>query len=395
MKLPFKKQDKKFLMTGNDALSLGALKAGLKFYAAYPMTPASSILHTMAAREHPYKIIVKHTEDEIAAINMVIGASLAGARAMCGTSGGGFALMVEGFGFGAIVETPFVVFVGTRTGPATGMPTWTGQGDLRFVMHAAQDEFPRIILAPGDGAEAFQAGYNAFNLADRYQIPVVILSDTYLADCLFTILESDFTIKEPIDRGAIIRPEDVENLAPELWNKQYKRYDTTFGPVSPRAIPGTKGHLFLANSDEHDEYGYSEEDDVNRAQQMEKRMKKLEMIVKDGNGGVPALYGPKRAEKTIVCWGSTKGVAIEALKHLKKVNVLHFNHLYPLNTKLVQKALRKIKYSFCIEANYDGLFNSYLYEKTGYKCDETFLKYDGRPFYTEEVVKRIMNLKNS
>ena len=382
-------KEKHVLMTGNDALCFGALKAGLKFYAAYPMTPASSILHTMAAQEHEYKIIVKHTEDEIAAINMVVGASLAGVRAMCGTSGGGFALMVEGLGFGAIIETPFVVFVGTRSGPATGMPTWTGQGDLRFVMHASQDEFPRIILAPGDAGEAFQLAYRAFNLADRYQIPVIILSDTYLADSLFTISASDFIVKEPVDLGAIIRPKDAENFAPELWNKPYKRYDPTVGCVSPRAIPGTKGHLFLANSDEHDEYGYSEEDAENRVRQMEKRMKKLEMIVKDGNGGAPLWYGPEKSEKTIICWGSLKGVAKEVLKHIKNLNVLHFNHLYPLNTKIVRKELDKIKRSICIEANYDGLFSSYLYEKTGYKCDETFFKYDGRPFFVEEVIKKI------
>lgn len=373
-------------MTGNDALCFGALKAGLKFYAAYPMTPASSILHNMAASEHDYKIIVKHTEDEIAAINMVIGASLAGSRAMCGTSGGGFSLMVEGLGFGAIIETPFVVYVGTRAGPATGMPTWTGQGDLRFVMHASQDEFPRIILAPGDAAEAFQLAYRAFNLADRYQIPVIILSDTYLADCLFTISASDFIVQDKIDRGAIIRPEDAENLKIETWNKPYKRYDPRGGCVSPRAIPGTKGHLFLANSDEHDEYGYSEEDPENRVQQMEKRMKKLETIIQNGDAVAPSWYGPEQAETTIVCWGSTKGVAQEVLKHAKNVNVLHFNYLYPLNTKIVQKELEKIKRSICIEGNYDGLFYSYLYEKTGYRCDETFFKYDGRPFFTEEVV---------
>ncbi|MBI4359710.1 MAG: hypothetical protein HY564_01280 [Candidatus Jacksonbacteria bacterium] len=384
------KKERYVLMTGNDALCLGALKAGLKFYAAYPMTPASSILHTMAASEHDYKIIVKHTEDEIAAINMVIGASIAGSRAMCGTSGGGFSLMVEGFGFGAIIETPFVVYVGTRAGPATGMPTWTGQGDFRFVMHASQDEFPRIILAPGDAAEAFQLAYRAFNMADRYQIPVIILSDTYLADSLFTISVRDFEVRDPINRGAVIRIEDTDNVSEAKWNKPYKRYDPAApNGISPRAIPGVKGHIFLANSDEHDDYGYSEEDAENRKKQMDKRMKKLDAIVKNNDAAAPNWYGRKKANKTIVCWGSTKGVAQEALKHAKDVNVLHFNHLYPLNTKIVQKELNKIKRSVCIEGNYDGLLYSYLYEKTGYKCDETFLKYDGRPFFVEEVIEKV------
>lgn len=386
-------KEKHVLMTGNDALCFGALKAGLKFYAAYPMTPASSILHTMAASEHEYKIIVKHTEDEIAAINMVIGASLAGVRAMCGTSGGGFALMVEGLGFGAIIETPFVVYVGTRSGPATGMPTWSGQGDLRFVMHAAQDEFPRIILAPGDAADAFQLAYRAFNLADRYQIPVIIMSDTYLADSFFTVSVSDLAVREPIDRGKVVYPSDTENFPETEWNKPYKRYDyTAEGGVSPRALPGTRGRLFLANSDEHDDFGYSEEDAGNRTQQMEKRMKKFETIVQAGDGGAPNWYGPKGAGLTIVCWGSTKGVALEVLKHVKKVNVLHFNYIYPLNTKIVREELKKIKRSICIEGNYDGLFYSYLYEKTGYRCDETFFKYDGRPFFVEEVIEKVKDL---
>ena len=385
---------KNILITGNEALALGALKAGLKFYAAYPMTPTSAILHFMAAHEHDYKIIVKHTEDEIAAMNMVIGASLAGARAMCATAGGGFSLMVEGLGFGAIIETPFVCVVGGRPGPATGLPTWSSQGDLRFVMHASQDEFPRVILAPGDPSEAFRLAYRAFNIADRHQIPVLILTDKHLGESSYTVSMDDFTVDEPIDRGKIIPKEGDPNNR----NKAYKRYDWEVKDgVSPRALPGTPGHLFLANSDEHDEYGYSEEDGVNRIHQMEKRMRKLESFVKAKEAGLPVWYGHKKADITLICWGSTKGTCVEVSLKLKaqsskvlfktkpSINVLHFTHIYPLDIKRVKKELAKIKKSVCVECNYSGQFADYLYEKTGYKVDRKLVKYDGRPWFTEEL----------
>ena len=207
---------KTILITGNQAIALGALKAGLKFYAAYPMTPATSILHFLARHEHQYKIIVKQTEDELAAINMVIGASVAGARAMCATSGGGFALMTEALGFGGMIETPLVCAVVSRPGPATGLPTWSAQGDLQFVLHAAPDEFPRIVLAPGDPIEAFYLTFAAFNLADKYQAPVLILSDKLLAESYFTVEKERFEKGGfGIDRGEIISNVKSQKSQPE------------------------------------------------------------------------------------------------------------------------------------------------------------------------------------
>ncbi|MEK9165295.1 MAG: hypothetical protein AAB525_00330 [Patescibacteria group bacterium] len=369
----------RLLLTGNEAIALGALKAGLKFYAAYPMTPATSILHFLASHEHQYKIIVKQTEDEIAAMNMVIGASVAGARAMTATSGGGFALMVESLGFGAMIETTLVCAVVSRPGPATGMPTWSAQGDLRFLTHAAPDEFPRIILAPGDAVEAYQLTFKAFNLADQYQVPVLILSDKLLGESFFTVEKSQML------EG------DYQNSKFKIqnFNQNYERYKVTESGVSARSIPGTRGHLFIANSDEHDEFGYSEEDSENRVRQMSKRMRKLETIVKDDVMDAPKWYGPKNADITLICWGSGKGACLEVMSNVKLVNILHFSHIYPLDIDRVKRELAKIKKSICVEANYSGQFADYLYEKTGFKVDRKLCKYDGRPWFMEELAANV------
>lgn len=396
------KSQQNILITGNEAIALGAIKAGLKFFAAYPMTPATSILHFLAGHEHQYKIIVKQTEDEIAAMNMVIGASVAGARGMTATSGGGFALMTEALGLAAMIEAPIVAAVVSRPGPATGMPTWTAQGDLRFVMHAGPDEFPRIILSPGDALESYHLTFKAFNLADKYQLPVLILSDKVLGESYFSVDKGDMKISN----SQFLQPEDdppsaeISNqiLNPKSQISEYKRYGVTESGISPRLIPGTPNHLFIANSDEHDEYGYSEEDSQNRSNQMSKRMRKLETIVKNGDSGMPRWYGPEKAELTLICWGSSKGTCVEAaciinLKlKIKNLNVLHFSHIYPLDVDSVKRELAKIKKSICVEGNYSGQFADYLYEKTGYSVNQKLCKYDGRPWFVEELAKRVRSL---
>src|SRR3989338_4673930 len=209
----------RLFMSGNEAISAGAIKAGCKFFAAYPMTPASSILHTMAAFEKDYNIVVKHTEDEIAAMNMAVGANFAGVRAMTATSGGGFALMVEAFGLAAQTETPLVVVNAMRPGPATGMATHSGQGDLRFILHAAQDDFPRIVVAPGTVDECFYLTFQAFNLAEKYQLPVVILTDKYLGESFRTV--EPFRTDLKVERGQLATKEQLEALAN---NGGYLRY---------------------------------------------------------------------------------------------------------------------------------------------------------------------------
>ncbi|MGB9299973.1 MAG: 2-oxoacid:acceptor oxidoreductase subunit alpha, partial [Anaerolineae bacterium] len=275
--------------------------AGCKFVAGYPMTPATPILQWMAAHGERYGVVVKHTEDEIAAMMMVIGAAHAGVRAMAPTSGGGFSLMVEALGFAGMAEIPVVIVEGQRPGPSTGLATRTEQGDLLFVLFASQGEFPRIVLAPGTVEESFQAGWRAFNLAEKYQCPVIILSDTFLANSVRT-LETDALdfAGVQIDRGALLTDEDLDRLEGE-----YLRYAYTESGVSPRALPGHPKAVFQATSDEHTPDGHITEEPEPRRRQVEKRLRKLEVALEDMDG--PVRYGPPQAELTLIGWGSTYG----------------------------------------------------------------------------------------
>src|SRR3989344_4613579 len=266
----------RLFMSGNEAISAGAIKAGCKFFAAYPMTPASSILHTMAAFEKDYNIVVKHTEDEIAAMNMAIGANFAGVRAMTATSGGGFALMVEAFGLAAQTETPLVVVNAMRPGPATGMATHSGQGDLRFILHAAPDDFPRIVLAPGSVDECFYLAFAAFNLAEKYQLPVVILTDKYLGESFRTV--NPFNTNLKVDRGLLATEKQLAELSINGGNHRYKLTDSG---LSLRSRPGQQFGEHVASSYEHDEEGYEREEEDNKLKMAAKRFKKLEQAEKE------------------------------------------------------------------------------------------------------------------
>jgi len=371
------------LLTGNEAASLAAIAAGCQAYFAYPMTPSTSILHFLAQYGKDLGIVVVQPEDEIAVINMAIGASFAGVRTMIATSGGGFCLMTEGLGLSGMTETPLVIIDSQRSGPTTGMPTWTEQGDLQFVLHAHQSDFPRIVLAPGDAEEIFKLTFQAFNLADKYQLPVIILLDKYLSESLMTVQQS--TIMQPsstIDRGAILDWEELKRI------KGFKRYQFTDSGVSPRSLPGQEGGIFRANSDEHDEYGFSTEDKKVRVKMMEKRMKKLLSAKKEIP--TPSLFGPKNAKLTLVGWGSTKGPALAAVELLEgKANYLHLNYLWPFPQEEVQKILFIAQKVIILEGNYSGQLHQLIKEQTAEKADEVFLKYDGRPFYPEEIVEKV------
>lgn len=377
----------RIVVTGNEAIALGAIAANCKFYCAYPMTPTSAILHFMAAKAQEADMVVKHAEDEIAVINMAIGASFTGVRAMVGTSGGGFSLMVEGLGLAGITETPLVIVVGQRPGPATGMPTWTGQADLQFLAHASQDEFPRIILAPGDVEEAFYLTTEAFNLADIYQTPVFILVDMYLCESHKSTIPFDVG-KITINRGKLIK--DGNNLT------AYKRYQTTPDGVSPRVIPGTPGTNYLANSYEHDETGLSTEDGSERAKQVEKRNRKTQTFLKTFTP--PTLYGENDADITLLAWGSTKGPILQALSdsnfviNNKKFNFLHFKYVWPLDEVALTKSLQNAKKLVMIEGNYEGQMARLIRQETGIKMDKIFTKYSGRPFYPEEIIAYLQKL---
>jgi len=368
-------------MNGNEAISIGAVKAGCKFYAAYPMTPASGILHNLAAWQDQYNIVVKHTEDEISAVNMACGAAFAGVRTMTGTSGGGFSLMVEGLGMAGMMELPIVLVNAQRASPSTGLPTYTEQGDLRFMLHAAQGDIPKIVLAPGDIEEAFFETFNAFNLAEQTQTPTIILTDKHLATLGMSIPEfkTDHLV---INRGKL-----TKDPVP-------KRHLFTEDGVSPRPMPGQPGSLYVSSSYEHDETGMTDETSENHIKMMQKRMKKLDVI--DRELIKPKVFGDENPDVTIVCWGSTKGAALDALSFLqkegKKVQVVHYVYINPFPVEATKEILGKAKKILLLEGNYTGQFRGWLHEQTGIWIENAFLKYDGRPYFPEEIQEKVKEL---
>jgi len=386
-----KKMQENLLIGGLEAVSLGAIKAGLKFAAIYPMTPTSGIIPELAKHALDYNIIIKEPEDEISGINMAIGAGFAGVRSMVATSGGGFSLMVEGVGLSAQTETPVVIIMGMRPGPATGMPTWTSQGDLRFMLHVAQDEFPRVVLAPGDHQEAVYLTMKAFNLAEKYQLPVIVLVDKYLMEGHATVEISNFKSQISnfqIERGKFVSDEDLEN------ETDYKRYLLTDDGISPRSIPGQKGGIALSGSDEHDQRGLYNEEIENRIEMMNKRFKKLDVMLEDLDP--PQFFGWKDADVTILSWGSNKLPIFEAMKWLKKdgisVNYLHVTHMYPFPADEIKAVIGHAKHTLVIEGNKTGQFEGIIREYTGLSAHNHLRKYDGRPFYPEEITEYVKSL---
>lgn len=367
------------VITGDEAIALGAIAAGLQFASIYPMTPISNILHVLAPLQEEYGFIYKQPEDEIAAITMAIGASFAGARAMTASAGGGFCLMTEGYGLAAMTETPLVIIEGMRGGPATGLPTWTEQGDLRFVLHAHQGEFPRIVLSAGDAKEAFHLTMQAFNLADKYQTPVVLMVDKHVCESGHTVAPFDYR-KYKADRGNFT----------DKKQKNYARYALSKDGVSLRSIPGS-GNQIVANSDEHNIYGYSDEGAQNRNDQMNKRMQKLAQCAKK-DMPLPTLYGPSSADLTIVSWGSNKGAILEAIRHFDNVNFLYINWISPFPAAAVKEILLKANHVLNVECNSTAQMGGLITEKTGLVIADNLLKYDGRPFFPEEIVEHIKTI---
>lgn len=383
----------KLLVSGNQACALGAIAAGCQLYSAYPMTPATEILHFLEAKQKETKMIVHQPEDEIAAIHAALGASFAGARAACGTSGGGFALMTEGLSLAGQLELPLVIFEVMRPAPATGLPTWTEQGDLSFVLNAGHGDFARAILAPGNPAECFELTQKAFNLADKFQIPVFVMSDKFLGESYYTVGEEIFSKIEKINNGKVISNKEISRLAAlgagnKDINTLFARYKLEKDGVSWRTIPGTPNGEYIANSDEHDQFGISIESSEVRIEQMDKRLKKLAELQKEIP--LPTLYGPESAKTTLVCWGSMLGACLDNIKiqehKNKKINVLHFSYVYPLPLGL-DKFLNKFKKLVLVENNATGHFGKLLRQETGIEIEKKILKYDGRPFWSDEINK--------
>ena len=371
------------LINSNNAIALGALAGGVSFYSAYPMTPSTSIMTYLSQKEDDAGIVVEQAEDELAAINMAIGASYAGIRAMTGTSGGGFSLMTEALGLAGITETPLVVVDVQRPGPATGLPTRTEQSDLSFVLSASHGEIPRLVLSVKNAEDAFYQTARALNIADKYQMLVIILNDQYLADVTQTIPEYNFD-KIKIDRHL--------STNKEIDINDYKRYKITENGISPRVVPGKfEGLTVLADSDEHNEAGHITESGEVRAAQMKKRMKKIDLLKDELIE--PDYFGVENPETLILGWGSTFGPIKEAVELLNKdnnkVGALIFGDIYPLPTKLLNKYSENAKNIINVEQNFTGQLRKLIRQETGINCEKSILKYDGRQLYAKEIYNRI------
>ena len=369
------------LISGSHAVALGAAAAGLRFYSAYPMSPSTAIMETIASFADDAGIVVEQAEDEIAAINMAIGASYAGARAMTGTSGGGFSLKVEALGLSGMAEIPLVVIDVQRPGPVTGLPTRTEQSDLKFVISASQGEFPRLVIALRNAEDAFYQTMRAFHLAEKYQIPVILLSDQYIGDATATV--------EPFDPA---RVQVMPSGNAYTGGEEYLRYRYTEDGISPRLIPGNSKHLVCIDSDEHDERGHITESAEVRTKMADKRMKKLEGL--DQELLEPEFIGADNFDTLILGWGSTWGPITEAVGLLnqngkKRYAALVFGDIYPLPQKLLREKAARAKRLINVEQNATGQLAGLIREATGIKCDGSILKYDGRQITAEEIVERM------
>jgi 2-oxoglutarate ferredoxin oxidoreductase subunit alpha len=370
----------RLLMSGHEAVALGALAAGLQFMCGYPMTPWSSVLNAVGSRAERWGVVVEQAEDEIAAINMAIGASYAGVRAMTGSSGGGFALMVEALGLAGCSETPLVMVEAQRPGPSTGLPTRTEQGDLSFLLYCGQGDFPRAVLAPGTPAQGFALTARAFNLADRYQLPVIIITDQYFGDTNVTQEPGDFPQEVKIDRALETGPAA----------DGYERYALTADGISPRRLPGF-GPVVVADSDEHTPDGHLTEDLEVRVRMQDKRLGKLTALARELGGITTA--GPAEAPLTLACWGSSLGPVAEAVARLNAektpARMVHFSELWPFPAGAVTAALGSPKKLVMVEMNATGQFNRLLRQETGIRADHLVLKYDGAPLTPEYILRAL------
>jgi len=375
---------KRMLINGNDAIALGAVAAGCTFMAAYPMTPVTSIMEYLASKSDELGLVAVQAEDEISAVNMIIGAAFTGARAMTATSGGGFCLMVEALGLAGITETPILVVLGQRPGPAIGLPTRTEQGDLLFAIRASHGEFPRAVLAPATIEDAFWLTVKAFNLAEKYQLPVILLTDQHLASSYSTIDKFDLS-RVIIDRGLLLTKEEL------TAQSEYKRHKITPSGISPRALPLEGKALVVTDADEHDEEGHLIEDADIRTRMMLKRLRKLDGLRHEIQH--PRIYGSQKAEALLIGWGSTYGALKEAVDILQghglDVGLLHLNELWPFPAGAVTDALRGVRKSFVVENNATGQLAHLIRSQTGRKVTGNILKFDGRPFTPARIANEL------
>lgn len=386
----FSKKRRPFL-TGNEAIAFGAAAAGCKFYSAYPMTPASTILHWMANHATEVDICVKQCEDELSVINMAIGAGIGGVRSMCGTAGGGFALMTEAIGMAGIMEVPVVCVEVQRGGPSTGLPTKTEQGDLFQVYGASQGEFPKMIIAPRDIADCYDSTVESFNVADKFQLPVLLISDLLLSEHPETVDPEAFYRDTKIDRGELVTE----------WSEaqgKFKRFRFTDSGISPRALPGTANCNFVSATDDHDEESILISDMFTsspiRRKISEKRFRKMDLLLSELPA--PKLEGPADADVTLVCWGSTSGVVSEAADLLTaagvKTNFLVIKYIVPFHAKEVTELLSKAKKKISAEVNFTSQMARYIKMETGISMDGHINRYDGEPLEPREIVQKVQDI---
>ena len=373
-----RREKKYYLISGNEALALGAAAAGCRFIAAYPMTPSTGIITFLSKHKDRLQVFTEQAEDEIAAINMAVGASYAGVRAMTASSGGGFALMVEGISLAGMTETPVVIVLAQRPAPATGLPTRTEQGDLLFAIYAGHGEFPRVVFAPSDSKDAFHKIARAFNLADKYQTPAIILSDQFLADSYFTV--DDFDLDKVANELHLANPSEMRN---------YQRYHLTETGISPRLYPGQSKHLVCCDSDEHDESGHITEDLELRERMVKKRLKKSELLKKEIRP--PEENRISDAEDIFVSWGSSRNAVFEAVGKLRengaKVGAIHFTELWPLP----EYEFPPEKIYHTVESNATGQLARLLRSEYGLSVRGTINRYDGLPLDQEYIIEGFEN----
>ena len=379
-----KDSPKRLLMNGSQAAGLGAILSGLKFMSAYPMSPSTGIMEYIASKQEELGIIVEQAEDEIAAINMALGASYAGVRSMTATSGGGFALMTEGLSLAGMTETPMVIYIAQRPGPATGFPTRTEQGDLMFALYGGHGEFPRAILSPGDAEETVYCMNQAFNLADRYQIPVIILGDQNLNDSFWTVDDID-PGRFSIDRGKLIDKWDESQ-------EEYKRYHLTPDGISPRLVPGSPGAVGYWDSDEHSEKGHIAESASVRRQMTAKRMKKLHGLQEESLEPVMCGTGD---QALLIGFGTTKWPVREAVETLsrqgEKISGLHIGQAYPLSAG-IDSIVRGFSKIIVVEQNATGQLEKLLLTELGIKASGSIRKFDGRPITAKYITDSYKSL---
>ncbi|HBG61597.1 MAG: 2-oxoacid:ferredoxin oxidoreductase subunit alpha [Omnitrophica WOR_2 bacterium GWF2_38_59] len=364
-----------FIINGHQAISLGAIAGGCNFIPSYPMSPSTGVLTFMAQQGENFGIVVEQAEDEISAINMGLGSWYAGGRSMVTTSGGGFALMTEGISLAGCIESPMVIHLAQRPGPATGLPTRTEQGDLELALYAGHGEFPRVIYAPGNIQDAFLCAYKAFELADKYQVPVIILTDQLLLDSYYNI------------SGLPIITEEIKNLIIKT-QAGYKRYQITENGISDRGIPGYGEGFVCVDSDEHDEGGYITEDFDTRIAMVDKRLKKGELLKQEILE--PEFYGDQDYEKLVVGWGSTNHVILEAMRSKENngIGYLYFKQIYPLSEK-IEEYWKRSKEVIFVENNATGQFEKLIRREFGLSANRHIRKYNGLPFSVEEVFEQL------